>query len=57
MMGPAGISWTHHASCNTQLQCARKPGSGHHNRNGVLLSNGMESLSLDKDVVSDFAAW
>ena len=33
------------------------PGSGHHNRNGVLLSSGMESLSLDKDVVSDLTAW
>jgi hypothetical protein len=33
------------------------PGSGHHSRNGVLLSSGRESLSLDKDVVSDLTAW
>jgi hypothetical protein len=32
-------------------------GSGHHNRGGVLLSSGMESLSLDKDLVTDFTAW
>jgi hypothetical protein len=33
------------------------PGSGHHDRGGILLSSGMESLSLDKDLVSDFTAW
>jgi hypothetical protein len=32
-------------------------GSGHHSRGGVLLSSGMESLSLDKDLVTDFTAW
>jgi hypothetical protein len=26
-------------------------------RGGVLLSSGMESLSLDKDLVTDFTAW
>lgn len=33
------------------------PGSGHHDRSGILLSSGMESLSLDKQLVSDFTAW
>ena len=33
------------------------PGSGHHDRNGILLSSGMESLSLDKQLVSNFNAW
>jgi hypothetical protein len=33
------------------------PGSGHHDRNGILLSSGMESLSLDKQLVSDLNAW
>jgi hypothetical protein len=33
------------------------PGSGHHGRKGVLLSSGMESLSLDKQLVSNFNAW
>lgn len=32
-------------------------GSGHHDRGGILLSSGMESLSLDKDLVTDFTAW
>jgi hypothetical protein len=32
-------------------------GSGHHDRGGFLLSSGMESLSLDKDLVTDFTAW
>ncbi|MGF6306226.1 hypothetical protein ABIB82_000354 [Bradyrhizobium sp. i1.8.4] len=33
------------------------PGSGHHARSGILLSSGMESLSLDKQLVSNFNAW
>ena len=33
------------------------PGSGHHGRGGILLSSGMESLSLDKQLVSNFNAW
>jgi hypothetical protein len=33
------------------------PGSGHHSRKGILLSSGMESLSLDKQLVSNFNAW
>jgi hypothetical protein len=33
------------------------PGSGHHDRSGILLSSGMESLSLDKQLVSNFNAW
>jgi len=33
------------------------PGSGHHDRGGILLSSGMESLSLDKELVGDFTAW
>lgn len=33
------------------------PGSGHHNRSGILLSSGMESLSLDKQLVTNFNAW
>jgi len=33
------------------------PGSGHHDRSGILLSGGMESLSLDKQLVSNFNAW
>jgi hypothetical protein len=32
-------------------------GSGHHNRSGILLSGGMESLSLDKQLVTDLTAW
>jgi hypothetical protein len=32
-------------------------GSGHHDRSGVLLSSGMESLSLDKDLVTDLTHW
>jgi hypothetical protein len=32
-------------------------GSGHHGRNGILLSSGLESLSLDKDLVTDLTAW
>jgi hypothetical protein len=32
-------------------------GSGHHDRSGILLSSGMESLSLDKQLVSDLNAW
>jgi hypothetical protein len=32
-------------------------GSGHHDRNRILLSSGMESLSLDKQLVSNFNAW
>jgi hypothetical protein len=32
-------------------------GSGHHDRGGILLSSGMESLSLDKGLVTDFTAW
>jgi len=32
-------------------------GSGHHDRSGILLSSGMESLSLDKQLVSDLTAW
>ena len=32
-------------------------GSGHHSRGGVLLSSGLESLSFDKDLVTDFSAW
>jgi hypothetical protein len=32
-------------------------GSGHHDRGGILLSSGMESLSLDKQLVSDLNAW
>lgn len=33
------------------------PGSGHHGRKGILLSTGMESLSLDKQLVTNFNAW
>jgi hypothetical protein len=33
------------------------PGSGHHSRNGVLLSSGRESLELDKQLVIDLNAW
>jgi hypothetical protein len=33
------------------------PGSGHHSRSGILLSSGMESLSLDKQLVTNFNAW
>lgn len=33
------------------------PGSGHHNRSGILLSSGQESLSLDKGLVTDLTAW
>jgi hypothetical protein len=33
------------------------PGSGHHNRSGILLSSGRESLSLDKQLVSNLNAW
>jgi len=33
------------------------PGSGHHGRSGILLSSGRESLSLDKELVSDLTAW
>jgi hypothetical protein len=33
------------------------PGSGHHDRDGILLSVGRESLSLDKQLVSDLTAW
>jgi hypothetical protein len=33
------------------------PGSGHHDRNGILLSSGMESLALDKQLVANFNAW
>lgn len=33
------------------------PGSGHHDRNGILLSSRMESLSLDKQLVYYFNAW
>ena len=33
------------------------PGSGHHGRGGILLSSGMESLSLDKQLVTNFTAW
>lgn len=33
------------------------PGSGHHDRGGILLSSGMESLALDKQLVSDLNAW
>ncbi|WP_166297566.1 MULTISPECIES: hypothetical protein [unclassified Bradyrhizobium] len=33
------------------------PGSGHHDRSGILLSSGMESLSLDRQLVSNFNAW
>lgn len=33
------------------------PGSGHHDRSGILLSSGMESLSLDKQLVSNLNAW
>ena len=33
------------------------PGSGHHERSGILLSSGMESLSLDKQLVSNLNAW
>jgi hypothetical protein len=32
-------------------------GSGHHDRSGVLLSSGRESLSLDKDLVTDLTHW
>jgi hypothetical protein len=32
-------------------------GSGHHDRSGILLSSGMESLSLDKQLVGDLNAW
>jgi hypothetical protein len=33
------------------------PASGHHDRNGILLSSGMESLSLDKQLVINLNAW
>ena len=33
------------------------PGSGHHDRGGILLSTGLESLSLDKQLVSNLNAW
>lgn len=33
------------------------PGSGHHDRKGILLSSGMESLALDRQLVSDLNAW
>jgi hypothetical protein len=33
------------------------PGSGHHDRSGILLSSGMESLSLDKQLVINLNAW
>src|SRR5262249_50690213 len=33
------------------------PGSGHHDRSGFLLSSGMESLSLDKQLVTNLNAW
>lgn len=33
------------------------PGSGHHNRSGILLSSRMESLSLDKQLVTNLNAW
>jgi len=33
------------------------PGIGHHNRSGILLSSGRESLSLDKQLVSNLNAW
>ena len=32
-------------------------GSGHHDRGGILLSSGRESLSLDKQLVSNLNAW
>lgn len=32
-------------------------GSGHHDRGGILLSSGLESLSLDRQLVSDLNAW
>ncbi len=32
-------------------------GSGHHDRSGILLSSGTESLSLDKQLVIDLNAW
>jgi hypothetical protein len=33
------------------------PGSGHHGRSRILLSSGRESLSLDKQLVSNLNAW
>jgi hypothetical protein len=33
------------------------PGSGYHSRSDILLSSGMESLSLDKQLVTNFNAW
>ena len=35
----------------------KMPGSGHHGRKNILLSSGMESLSLDKQLVTNFNAW
>lgn len=32
-------------------------GSGHHDRGGILLSSGLESLALDKQLVTDLNAW
>lgn len=32
-------------------------GSGHHDRGGILLSSGLESLALDRQLVSDLNAW
>jgi hypothetical protein len=33
------------------------PGSGHHDRSGILLCSGAESLSLDKQLVINFNPW
>ncbi len=39
------------------LHHKRNLGSGHHDRNGVLLSSGMESLTFDRQLVGDLNAW
>ncbi|WP_175361066.1 hypothetical protein [Bradyrhizobium sp. STM 3843] len=55
--GEAFIGVMAHEIGHFLLHKRNLPGSGHHDRSGILLSSGMESLSLDKQLVTDLTAW
>jgi len=56
-VGEAFIGVMAHEVGHFLLHERKHKGSGHHDRRGVLLSSGTESLSLDKQLVIHLTAW
>jgi len=55
--GEAFIGVMAHEVGHFLLHERNMPGTGHHGRKGLLLSSGRESLSLDRQLVTDLTAW